>query len=336
MAIATDPGHQASLLSRVISRIEGIERKLWPQESLTTQLDRHYQSVRSLEKELQEADGSSEETLRARQYTTNSKSLIRSSSQSLSNNDIVSFWTLLGASKEWEFRAWGKLGEIGQQHLQMHAWQILLASQDVSSDEVRTAIDSLLLRDDSAAMTVKDLVAETDVNAALYMLYREYIRDYLRSKRANSLRNQFMTYLGIALFSVFGLIYLFSVYGLLTAEASSDAIAAIITTPPFLAGAVLFGVLGASVSGLLTLSDILGEGQIPEYVGAAWLTVGRVVLGAAAALTLMVFLLSGIPDIVLRVGELTPSLMLAVAFVSGFTDRLLLRAVNTVAGDETK
>lgn len=84
------------------------------------------------------------------------------------------------------------------------------------------------------------------------------------------------------------------------------------------------------------MSEILNDGRIPERVGALWLTVGRVATGAAAASTIMVFLLSGIPDIFLRIDTLTPSLMLAVAFVSGFSERLLLRAVDTVTGGESK
>lgn len=91
----------------------------------------------------------------------------------------------------------------------------------------------------------------------------------------------------------------------------------------------IFGALGASVSGLLTLSKTLERAAIPERVGNLRLSLARVVVGTVGAMVVFVFLLSGAINIL----NLTYSGVLAVSFVSGFSERLLLRAVQSVGGD---
>ena len=108
----------------------------------------------------------------------------------------------------------------------------------------------------------------------------------------------------------------------------------IMTEPSFFLLIVWFGVLGASVSGLLSLSDVLKRASVPEQQGHFSLAIGRLVVGAAGALILHIFLLAGILDLALKV-DVTPSTALVVAFFGGFSERILRRAVENVAGSET-
>lgn len=102
------------------------------------------------------------------------------------------------------------------------------------------------------------------------------------------------------------------------------------TSDGVLIPAVLFGFLGAAVSGLLSLDDASVEMQRRGQPLSQWLSLARTVLGGAAAVALFAFLQSG----VLQLGTLSVGLVLAVSFVSGFTERLLMRAVAALVGDE--
>lgn len=113
--------------------------------------------------------------------------------------------------------------------------------------------------------------------------------------------------------------------------------------PNLLAGILLFGFLGGTVSAVFSVPKSTESQKIPELTTTNWLTMLRLVVGAASALVVTIFMLSGFAGDLFS-GVLSDSLknqlqqpptyftIYVVAFLSGFTEKLVLRAVNLVAG----
>lgn len=95
----------------------------------------------------------------------------------------------------------------------------------------------------------------------------------------------------------------------------------------FAVSVAMLGTTGACTSGILTLANSSIQTQIPKKLLESWVTLARPLVGAIAALTIHLFLLSGLLDF----GEVKTGLILSVAFAAGFSERLLIRAVETVA-----
>ena len=91
---------------------------------------------------------------------------------------------------------------------------------------------------------------------------------------------------------------------------------------------VLFGALGGCFSGVFSLSREAGEGSIPDQILSSWVTLARPAVGIIAALAMAGFLLSGI----IQLGTLTIPLILAVSFAVGFSERLLIKALEMKTG----
>jgi putative (di)nucleoside polyphosphate hydrolase len=95
-----------------------------------------------------------------------------------------------------------------------------------------------------------------------------------------------------------------------------------------LAGVALFGMLGACLSAIRSMASI-PEGRIPEHTLASKLTVARPFIGAAAALGVFAILEAGF--LKLDTGD-AATVALAVAFASGFSDRLVMGIIGSVKG----
>lgn len=114
-----------------------------------------------------------------------------------------------------------------------------------------------------------------------------------------------------------------------------------INEPRFLIYIIAFGVMGAGVSGLISFSRHLMASR-----RASWeesniallilpvVIVAKLVLASGAALAVFAFLQSGLLQGIVQIEALTPGLILALAFASGFSERLLLRALKPFIGDD--
>ena len=92
----------------------------------------------------------------------------------------------------------------------------------------------------------------------------------------------------------------------------------------------LFGMLGASFSLAFPLARGDGAPRIPDQVRSQAVTGFRPLLGAAAGPVAYAFVQAGIVGLPKDDG----ALLLTVAFVAGFSERLILRAVGAVAADQ--
>ena len=109
-----------------------------------------------------------------------------------------------------------------------------------------------------------------------------------------------------------------------TAPFTDDA--ALLGSWSFVVAVVLFGIMGATLSGLLSTAQGAGSRRIPEQLLDARVTRARLAMGAMAAVAVTTFLISGL----LNLGTLNGGLLLAAAFAAGFSERLVKRAVEAI------
>ena len=95
---------------------------------------------------------------------------------------------------------------------------------------------------------------------------------------------------------------------------------------PLLYSVFLFGIMGAAISSMLSIAGRSVGTRIPQQLLAEIFTLARPVIGGVAALAIFAFLVSGL----LQVGEIMPGLVLALSFAAGFSERLVMSAVETV------
>jgi vacuolar-type H+-ATPase subunit E/Vma4 len=97
---------------------------------------------------------------------------------------------------------------------------------------------------------------------------------------------------------------------------------------PLVIAVAMLGVLGGCFSGIFSIARSSNKGRIPDQLLSSWLTISRPIVGAIAALAISMFLLSGL----IQLGTLTEYLILAVSFGAGFSERLLVKAVESTSG----
>lgn len=93
--------------------------------------------------------------------------------------------------------------------------------------------------------------------------------------------------------------------------------------------AVIFGVLGACISGILRLEKRSVNKRIPGQLESRAFMLARPLIGAVSALGVVYFVLAGI----VTFGEQTAWLYIATAFAAGFSERLLKFSVDQVGSE---
>jgi hypothetical protein len=108
-----------------------------------------------------------------------------------------------------------------------------------------------------------------------------------------------------------------------------------VSTLGMVVGVLLFGLLGGSISSLFHIRDSSVNTRIPEIISHNFVTVVRVIIGGGSALVIFIFLESELSGLILQDIDLKPAnpfTYLAFAFLAGFTERLLLKAVSSITG----
>ncbi|MCP4634264.1 MAG: NUDIX hydrolase [candidate division Zixibacteria bacterium] len=108
----------------------------------------------------------------------------------------------------------------------------------------------------------------------------------------------------------------------------------LLTEMNFIWGILLFGLLGGTVSAIMSLAKASTKSKIPEQISSFFITLMRVFLGAGSALVISVFLASGIFEkvFVFKLDLMSRYLFYAISFAAGFSERLILKAVESVTG----
>lgn len=110
-------------------------------------------------------------------------------------------------------------------------------------------------------------------------------------------------------------------------------------TPPsreLFLNVMLFGLLGGVVSAILKAIDLDQSSRIPEMLTSIYVTFLRIFVGGAFAIIIIIFLKSQFvsflnPTVAVAVKSLNIYSIYAISFVSGFTERLALRAIEAIA-----
>lgn len=97
----------------------------------------------------------------------------------------------------------------------------------------------------------------------------------------------------------------------------------------------LFGLLGGSFSAALKVPESANQSRIPELIGAIRVTLLRIVVGSVSAIVIFIVLNSaGVKGLFWEVFNqpdlktITPPIVFLLAFVAGFSERLVLKSVE--------
>ncbi|MDQ6967020.1 MAG: NUDIX hydrolase [Mariprofundaceae bacterium] len=94
----------------------------------------------------------------------------------------------------------------------------------------------------------------------------------------------------------------------------------------------LFGALGAAFSVAVTLTSAPLDKDIPDQMLGTFITWMRPIIGAAAALISLVFVKAGLLDGMFRT-PITNQAILAIAFISGISERFIVNIVSKKTGE---
>lgn len=92
-----------------------------------------------------------------------------------------------------------------------------------------------------------------------------------------------------------------------------------------------FGLLGATISATMAVVQARGASRIPELVSSFKVTILRLFMGPASAIVLYFVAQSTLFEKIFTF-TLNNNTLLIVAVAAGFSERLVLRVVETVAG----
>lgn len=98
----------------------------------------------------------------------------------------------------------------------------------------------------------------------------------------------------------------------------------------------LFGTLGATFSVALTLTNSSLDTKIPDQIIGSFITWMRPVIGATAAVAAYILSQAGLLENIISLDIESTPFILTIAFVSGFSERLVVNAVGKISGDENK
>jgi ADP-ribose pyrophosphatase YjhB (NUDIX family) len=234
-------------------------------------------------------------------------SLVDQVEEAARNNNTELGWRCLNAAQRIaSYR-------LSPRERQITAQVLVLEAAGKLSSWRKQSVNQLLLDVDGSLLPCIDVES---LIKAMQILHEHNENTYLK---LYSFRSQ------LFLLSLIGLVataYLFIAPGMLSRLT--------IDSPLLIRYIILFGVLGASISGTLSMSNRGTTDYITNQLLSSWIAFARVAVGAVAALVVYAFLNAGLINI--EASSLTVWAVLAVSFAAGFSERLLTRAVGAVGG----
>lgn len=285
----------------------------------------------------------------------------------LADGDKVRFWREFYAARRMELFG---LEALGAEYLEMQAQDIKLEAAGLAArdgllrlDPPRQAAIRDILRDvgdyeepsepGRAATEQTGRLTANRVEAAMHVLHEFYVDQRLTGRILEIHLRSFVVIMALSAITfivAFLSIPLREGQGVFDrVELLQSPLSGLVGLPTFaqlivLVLIVVLGIMGASVSGILSLSRELRQSRIPEQAGTVWFAVARLATGGVAALMLFLFLVSGLVSLggdaatgllTLNLGtDLSVALVFSLSFVAGFSERLLVRVVKSVAGED--
>ncbi|AXG10330.1 hypothetical protein DU484_11010 [Haloplanus rubicundus] len=288
---------------------------------------------------------------------------VRQARMALEDGDKVTFWREFYAARRMELFG---LEGLGGEYLEMQAQSIKLEAAGLAArngllrlDPPRKeAIQNILgdvgnYGEQAPATEQAGRLTADRVGAAMHVLHEFYVDQRLTGRILEIHLRSFIVIMAVSAITfivAFLSIPLREGEGLVDRiELLQSPVSGLVGLPTFaqlivLVLIVVLGIMGASVSGILSLSRELRESRIPEQAGTVWFAIARLATGGVAALMLFLFLLSGVVSLdgdattgilTLNLGTtLSVALVFSLSFVAGFSERLLVRVVKSVAGED--
>jgi 8-oxo-dGTP pyrophosphatase MutT (NUDIX family) len=163
---------------------------------------------------------------------------------------------------------------------------------------------------------VKKTVTDYEMSVALQMMHEHFSNTYIKVHRY-----QYQC----VILAMVGLIAL----GILTISLPGLGDQVRLDNPSLLLSIIAFGALGGVISSIFTISKEWDpKKKIPDLILNSWMTLMRPLVGSISALAIVIFLMSGILN--LNMGTVSVYLVLAVAFASGFSERIIIAGVEMI------
>lgn len=289
---------------------------------------------------------------------------VRRAQMALENGEEVAFWREFYAARRMELFG---LEELGEEYLEMQAHGIKLEAAGLAArngllrldpprkeaiQNILGDIDDYDQTDDATGAQQAERLTAEQIGTAMDILHEFYIDQRLTGR---ILKRNLQSFIAIMALSAITFITAFLSIPLQEGRGVTDRIELLQSPLPELIGLstiaqlvililiVVLGIMGASVSGILSISRELQRSRIPEHAGTVWFAVARLVTGGVAALVLFLFLISGIVSLggdsatgvlTFNLGvDLSLALVFSLSFVTGFSERLLVRVVESIAGE---
>lgn len=289
---------------------------------------------------------------------------VRRAQMALENGDEVAFWREFYAARRMELFGFEELGE---EYLEMQAHTIKLEAAGLAArngllrldpprkeaiESILGSVDDYGKTDDAADAEQAEQLTAGKVGAAMDILHEFYVDQRLTGR---ILKRNLQSFIAVMALSAITFLAAFLSIPLQENQGITDRIELLQSSLPELVGLstgaqlvvliliVVSGIMGASVSGILSISRELQRSRIPKHAGTVWFAVARLATGGVAALMLFLFLISGIVSLggdsttgvlTLDLGtDLTLALAFSLSFVAGFSERLLVRVVESIAGE---
>ena len=249
-------------------------------------------------------------------WATSARSLLDRAEEALRAGRAELGWRYLFEAQRLELQGVARLGERA---LRARATALALEADSKLRAWRKTTSPAMLEKPDALTTAPADVYVVAQVHL---LLTEAYTNTYLK---ISALRNQ-MALLILAVVMALLLWFVLEDPRALGDLTMPRDVAASGEAP--LASVLLFGVMGAGISGILALARLSPSLKIPEQITHWYVTIARLAVGGVAALVVYLAIHAGVVEVV---GG-SPGTALVVAFASGFSERLLTSAVEKVGG----
>jgi hypothetical protein len=304
----------------IVGKRSWLNRRLTGQsgERLAAALDVYWIEIGRLKDRLVHAD------LAPSQYGLDELGkLLKKSAAALQVNNLELGWGAFSAAQRMETQIYhqliqqGEFKEMAAGKLQAKAVSVFTEGNRKLGGWRKKTLNALLGKDNR----LKSRIKAADLVLAEQILSEHHSNVY---RRLNIVRRQFWVLEIIALIALGGWI----VSLICLDQPCQNKL--LVYDPTLTIQTIIFGVMGACISGILTLANSSTRQNIPEKLLNAWVTFARPLVGAVSALGAVIFLLVGILDL----GSQSPGFYLAAAFTAGFSERLLIKTIESVVGKD--
>jgi hypothetical protein len=253
------------------------------------------------------------------QWALQSKALVKESEKYLNENKIDEAWKSFHAAKRMEVNAMND-------HERLAIAKSLFREAEKLNEWRREAIINLLGKAKEGVTATPS--AETLIQAI--DLKDEAFNNLYYQNRLS--RNQFWLLSGLLFLVIAGIVIFFGV----VIHEMGSSYASEMSLTGYIIGVLLFGLLGALTSAILSTRHSSRSSRISEIGSSQVITMSKIFIGAGFSIFIFLLLRSSVADSVKLFSFTisTPFDYFAIAFASGFTERLAQKSIELLIGKD--